>query len=224
MHRMRSDTEPVWASLGTARSARNAAAVAVLKRMVNAACAGAGLVLFAPLFCAIALLIKLDDRGPVFYSQERIGKNFKRFRMIKFRTMVDGAEKHGRLTVPNDPRATRVGAILRRSKLDELPQLINVIKGDMQFVGARPEVEEYVELFRPQYAQIVQDHPGITDPATLAYRNEERVLPLDEAERAYISQVLPRKIELSTAYMERRNFFSDLWIVILTVFSVARSH
>jgi lipopolysaccharide/colanic/teichoic acid biosynthesis glycosyltransferase len=168
------------------------------------------------------LAIKWDDQGPVFYLQRRIGKNFRPFALIKFRTMVVGADKTGLLTSAHDDRITRVGRFLRRYKFDELPQLINVLKGDMQFVGPRPEVERYVEMFRPQYAILLEEKPGITDPASLAYRHEERALAAtsDVSERIYISQVLPHKIRLSTEYQQCRTAYSDLRVVLQTILGV----
>lgn len=169
-----------------------------------------------PLFGLIALAIKLDDGGPVFYSQKRVGRNFRLFCLHKFRTMITGADRHGLLTFFGDPRLTRVGQVLRRYKLDELPQLFNVVKGDMQLVGARPEVERYVQMFRPQYSIILQDRPGITDPASLAYRHEDHILSADGMEEQYVREVLPDKLALALDYQQRRTFLSDIGILFRT--------
>jgi len=186
-------------------------------RIFDVSCAAAGLLLLSPLFCAIAVAIKFDDGGPVFYTQDRIGKTFRRFRVCKFRTMVAGADHGGLLTVAGDARLTRVGRVLRHYKLDELPQLFNVLRGDMQLVGARPEVERYVEMFRPQYTAILQDRPGITDPATLAYRREDQALSACGTEQQYIHEILPAKLRLSLDYQKKRNFLSDVGILGRTV-------
>jgi lipopolysaccharide/colanic/teichoic acid biosynthesis glycosyltransferase len=176
-----------------------------------------GLLFLWPVFCVIALAVKLDDNGPVFFTQKRVGKDFRNFSLIKFRTMVANADRDGLLTAPMDRRVTRVGRFLRDYKLDELPQLINILKGDMQFVGARPEVERYVEMFRVQYAAILQERPGITDPATLVYRREDQILSSNNIEEQYIAQVLPHKLRLSMEYQTRRGFLSDMGILVRTV-------
>jgi lipopolysaccharide/colanic/teichoic acid biosynthesis glycosyltransferase len=186
--------------------------------VISAAC---GLVLLSPLFAVIALAIKHEDDGPVLFCQTRVGRNFRKFRLHKFRSMVPDAGHRGSpITGPEDSRITRVGAFLRKYKLDELPQLINVLIGDMGLVGARPELERYVEMFRPQYALILRERPGITDPATLAYRHEERILEPGDPDSYYVRQVLPRKLETSLEYSRRRTFLSDLRVIALTLFGI----
>lgn len=187
-----------------------------LHRAFDALCAGLGLLLLSPLLCLIAAAIKLDDGGPVFYRQGRIGKGFCRFRIWKFRSMVPGSDRGGLLTAPADSRLTRVGRWLRRYKLDELPQLFNVLGGKMQLVGARPEVERYVEMFRPQYSLILQDRPGITDPASLVYVREDQILSGADMEQQYTQIILPAKLQLSLVYQARRTFGSDLGILLRT--------
>ena len=182
-----------------------------------------GLLFLWPVFCIIALAVKLDDNGPVFFTQHRMGKDFKRFSLIKFRTMVVGADIDGLLTAPMDRRITRVGRLLRDYKLDELPQLINVLKGDMQFVGARPEVERYVEMFRVPYSTILQERPGITDPATLVYRREDNVLSSVNIEDQYVAEVLPHKLRLSLEYQRQRTLLSDISILVRTVLGLSLS-
>lgn len=192
-----------------------------IHRAFDIAGAATGLVILSPLFCAIAVAIKFDDAGPIFYGQERVGKGFRRFRICKFRTMVSGAARHGLLTVGGDSRLTRMGHVLRRYKFDELPQLFNVLIGDMQLVGARPEVEQYVQMFRPEYAVILQDRPGITDPASLAYRHEEQMLSTSRTEQQYLKEILPAKLGISMEYQRRRTFLSDIGILIKTVFAIS---
>lgn len=194
-----------------------------LRMPLERACAAAGLVLLAPLFALIAIAVKLGDGGPVFYTQSRIGRGFKPFRLYKFRSMLPGADRLGRpLTAPEDQRLTLVGKILRRYKLDELPQLINVMKGEMQLVGARPEVDRYVRMFPLQYGAILRDRPGITDPASLAFRHEDRLLAKDDPERDYIERILPAKLDLSLAYSGSRNLGSDLIVILSTVLGATR--
>jgi lipopolysaccharide/colanic/teichoic acid biosynthesis glycosyltransferase len=146
----------------------------VSKRVFDIVFASLGLLCLSPLLLPVALLIKLDSPGPVFFRQERMGRGFRPFRIYKFRTMVRDAPRHGGpITFGADPRITTVGRALRKTKIDELPQLINVLRGQMSFVGPRPEVRRYVELFREDYEDILRVLPGITDLASLKYRHEE---------------------------------------------------
>ncbi|PYY14213.1 MAG: hypothetical protein DMG60_20480 [Acidobacteria bacterium] len=193
----------------------------MMQRTFDFICAAVGLPLLLPLLAAIALAIKVCDGGPVFYAQLRVGKDFKNFHLLKFRTMVPEAERHGLLTAPEDARVTRVGKFLRAWKLDELPQLLNVLMGDMQFVGARPEVERYVQQFPREYGVLLKDRPGITDPASLAYRHEDKLFCQTGLENQYISTILPDKLRLSLAYQQRRSFLSDLGILLHTLFPFA---
>ncbi|MGA8761251.1 MAG: sugar transferase [Candidatus Sulfotelmatobacter sp.] len=191
-------------------------------RTFNILVAGAGLLFLLPLFVLAALAIKREDGGPVFYAQPRVGERFKPFRVLKFRSMVESAEQSGLLTAPSDSRITRTGRVLRKYKLDELPQLWNVLLGEMQLVGPRPEVERYVETYREQYAVLLQQPPGITDPASLAYRREDILMTTERMEEQYISQILPDKLRLSLAYQRRRNFFSDLAVLLETLLCVSK--
>jgi lipopolysaccharide/colanic/teichoic acid biosynthesis glycosyltransferase len=179
-----------------------------------------GLLLLLPLLAIIALLVKWHDGGPVFYAQSRVGKEFRRFRVLKFRSMVVNADQGGLLTAPADHRLTPVGRVLRKYKLDELPQLWNVLTGDMQLVGVRPEVETYVAMFPEQYARLLSEPPGITDPASLAYRHEENVFVAARMEQQYVSEILPEKLRLSLDYQRNRSFFSDLRILLNTVLNL----
>lgn len=184
-------------------------------------CATLALILLFPLLALVALAIKLEDGGPVFYAHPRLGRNFRPFGLLKFRSMVPKADRiGGSVTVAGDPRVTRVGRFLRKYKLDELPQLINIIKGDIQLVGARPEFGRNVEKFRAQYEILLRDRPGITDPATFAYRNEEEMFGQRNVEEVYFSEILPRKLELSLSYARRRTFRSDLALIFRTILGI----
>lgn len=192
----------------------------MMNRTFNFVCAALGLLLLLPLLTVIALLVKYHDGGPVFYAQPRVGKGFRLFRVLKFRSMVVNADQAGLLTAPADHRLTGVGRLLRKHKLDELPQLWNVLTGEMQLVGVRPEVEPYVAMFREQYALLLNQPPGITDPATLAYRREETLFIAEHMEQQYVSEILPEKLKLSLDYQRNRSFFSDLRVLLNTVLSL----
>jgi lipopolysaccharide/colanic/teichoic acid biosynthesis glycosyltransferase len=192
----------------------------MMNRTFNFVCAALGLLFLLPLLTVIALLVKYHDGGPVFYAQPRVGKGFRLFRVLKFRSMVVNADREGLLTAPADHRLTGVGRLLRKHKLDELPQLWNVLTGEMQLVGVRPEVEPYVAMFREQYALLLNQPPGITDPATLAYRREETLFIAERMEQQYVSEILPEKLKLSLDYQRNRSFFSDLRVLLNTVLSL----
>jgi lipopolysaccharide/colanic/teichoic acid biosynthesis glycosyltransferase len=194
-----------------------------MKRVFDIGVAGVGLILLAPLFLLLALLIKIDSPGPVFFRQERIGRGLRPFFIYKFRTMVaDAPRRGGPITVGADPRITRVGRILRATKLDELPQLLNVLKGEMSLVGPRPEVRRYVELFRQDYEEILSVRPGITDLASLRYRYEAELLAAaTDPEEEYVSRVLPEKIRLAKEYTRRSSLLFDvtlIWKTLLRLF------
>ena len=194
-----------------------------LPRLLDAAAAVVGLAVLSPVFALIAAAIKAEDGGPVFYSHPRVGQNFSRFGVMKFRTMVQGADRMGGpVTVVGDPRVTRVGRFLRGHKLDELPQLINVLRGEMSLVGPRPESEAYVAMFQAEYVPLLRHRPGITDPATLAFRDEERLLAGRDLEKCYVEEILPRKLELSSNYLQNRTLFSDLKVLIRTLVCIVR--
>ena len=189
------------------------------KRLIDALGACFGLVVCAPLFVVIACLIKIDSHGPVLFQQIRMGRGFREFRLYKFRTMVpDASGKAKSLTIGEDPRITRVGRMLRRFKLDELPQLVNVLKGDMSLVGPRPEVPYYVEKFRDDYQDVLRVRPGLTDLASLKYIDEQVILgksahPEDE----YTNKILPEKIRLAKLYIEHASFVFDLAVMAQTL-------
>lgn len=189
------------------------------KRAFDFVVALLGLLFLFPLFVVIALLIRIDSRGPVFFRQERIGKGLRPFHIYKFRTMVaDATRRGGPITFGEDPRITRVGQMLRKVKLDELPQLINVLKGEMSLVGPRPEVRRYVELFREDYQQILTVRPGITDVASLRYRDEATLLGQSpNPEEEYLRRILPDKIALAKQYRWQSSFLFDLNVIVKTV-------
>jgi len=181
-----------------------------------------GLLILWPLFLVVALLIKLDDKGPVFFRQERVGYKGRPFRIWKFRTMVVDAEKIGKpLTVGRDPRITRVGYWLRKFKLDELPQLFNVLVGEMSLVGPRPEVPKYVALYTPEQRKVLDLVPGITDPASIKYRDESEILGRSpDPDRTYLEEIMPEKIRLNLEYAAHATVWSDFIIVLKTLFRV----
>ena len=193
-----------------------------MKRFLDIFLSCIGLIILLPFFAVIAMLIKYDSRGPVFFRQERIGKNFREFKIYKFRSMeVDAFKKGPQITVSGDNRVTRIGKVLRKYKIDELPQLINVLKGEMSFVGPRPEVRKYVELFKQDYQKLLIVRPGITDPASIKYSKEESVLSLSNNwEEDYIKRILPEKIQLSSQYINHHNIFIDLDLIFKTIFKI----
>lgn len=200
--------------------------VTMLKRSFDVAAAGLGLVVLSPLLILVAILVRLTSPGPALFRHERIGRVGRPFRMFKFRTMVhDAPARGGPITFGDDPRITRLGKILRKTKIDELPQLLNVLRGDMSLVGPRPEVPRYVEMFRADYDEILRVRPGITDLASIRYRDEAAVLgnaPDPEAE--YVERVLPEKIHLAKQYVRRQSLRLDLAILWGTFFHLAKDH
>jgi len=193
-----------------------------MKRVLDIVLASIGVVLLAPVLTVIAAAVVIDSGTPILFRQERVGRNFRPFVLYKFRSMR--VEAPGSLiTASGDPRVTRVGRFLRSTKLDELPQLINVIRGDMSIVGPRPEVRRYVELFRDDYANILSVRPGITDLASVKYRDESKVLATSEdPERTYVEQILPDKIALAMTYVREQSAWLDLRILVGTAVRVLR--
>ena len=190
-----------------------------MKRVFDIVLTLLALIALAPLLIFIAIVIKFDSPGPIIFKQERIGKGFSPFLIYKFRTMVDDAHRLGAaITAGNDPRITRAGRFLRHTKLDELPQLVNVLKGEMSFVGPRPEVRHYVELFRPEYEHILRVRPGLTDLASLKYSDEASILgQSDDPEDEYVTRLLPEKIRLAKEYINRSSFLFDMRLILETV-------
>ena len=192
------------------------------KRAMDIVLSAAALCVLWPVLLLIALAIVVDDPGPVFYRQVRVGRGGKPFRIFKFRTMVVDADKKGlSITVGRDSRITRVGALLRKTKLDELAQLLNVLCGQMSFVGPRPEVPRYVELYTPYQRQVLLVRPGITDYASIAYRNENDLLAgADDPERMYIETIMPDKIELNMKYLREISPLADVRLILKTIIAV----
>jgi len=191
----------------------------MIKRCFDIVLASIGLILFTPLFLYIALRIYKEDKGPIFYRGERVGLRGKPFRIYKFRTMVVNAEKVGpSSTSDDDPRITKIGRFLRKYKLDELPQLINVLKGEMSFVGPRPEVPSEVATYNEEERKILSVRPGITDWASLTYHNEGEILKgAEDPHQAYREKIRPGKIKLAMKYVDKQSFFIDLRIIMDTL-------
>ncbi|MBL7903177.1 MAG: sugar transferase [Bacteroidia bacterium] len=194
----------------------------MLKRGFDIFCSLIGLVILAPLLTLIAVCIALESQGGVFYRQLRVGRFGKEFYLYKFRTMYPDADKKGLLTVGGrDPRITRFGYYLRKFKLDELPQLLNVLNGSMSLVGPRPEVKKYVDLYTPEQRQVLNVRPGITDYASLEYFSENELLAAsNDPEKTYIHEVMPAKLELNKKYIKEAGLMTDLRIIFRTIFKV----
>lgn len=175
-------------------------------------------------FAAVAVAVKCSSRGPVFFRQVRVGKNGREFRIYKFRTMVADAEKKGmQITVGGDSRVTGIGRVLRKTKVDELPQLFNVFAGQMSFVGPRPEVPHYVEMYSDYQKNVLRIKPGITELASIVYRDENDVLANSEdPERTYIEEIMPEKIKLNMQYMQKMNVFYDIYLIFRTFAAVLK--
>ncbi len=194
----------------------------MMKRFFDLVTAGLGLIFLTPLFLIIAILIKSNSKGPVFYKQPRVGKGGVLFNLFKFRTMQVGADRATAITVGHrDPRITPIGYYLRKFKLDELPQLINVLVGEMSLVGPRPELEKFVKLYNERQRKVISVKPGITDYASIQFRNENEMLagkpdPVDY----YIKEIMPLKLELNLQYIANQSFLTDLKIIGQTIFLV----
>lgn len=191
----------------------------MLKRLFDLVLSFIGLIIFSPLLLTISFLIKKEDGGPVFYRGVRVGKYGRLFRIFKFRSMVINAEKiGGSSTADDDPRITKIGKFVRKYKLDELPQLINVFKGEMSFVGPRPEVQHYVNMFTQEEKAILTVRPGITDWASLWNSDEGAILAgSPDPEKTYMEEIRPEKIRLQLMYVRERSFLTDINIILQTV-------
>lgn len=189
-----------------------------MKRLFDITASGLGLLVLSPLFLILAVWIKLDSPGPVFYRQVRVGRGNKDFRLFKFRSMRVGSDKKGLITVGgHDPRVTRSGYWIRKYKLDELPQLINVFIGDMSLVGPRPEVRKYVDLYTPEQMHVLDVRPGITDMASIRYRNENELLEqAADPEQYYRDVVMQDKLRINLEYIAGHSFIKDLKIIFMT--------
>ncbi|MBI2855844.1 MAG: sugar transferase [Chloroflexi bacterium] len=193
------------------------------KRLFDILASFAGLAITLPLYPFIAVAVKLDSPGPVFFSQSRVGLNGRPFTILKFRTMVRDAYRQRAITMKVDRRVTRVGRWLRGLKLDELPTLWNVLKGEMSLVGPRPELQVYVDHYTPEQRQVLSVRPGITDLGTLRFNDEANLLG-DEGqfEDVYLRQILPEKLRLNLEYIARRSFWYDMRIILLTLLLIVR--
>jgi lipopolysaccharide/colanic/teichoic acid biosynthesis glycosyltransferase len=191
----------------------------VIKRIFDITASGIGIIILSPILLIIALMIKKESDGPVFFKQIRVGEKGKNFEILKYRTMVVDAEKLGRqITVGNDNRITKIGGFLRKYKLDELPQLINVFKGDMSLVGPRPEVPRYVEMYNEEQRKVLDVKPGITDLASIRYRDENELLgTAEDPDDMYINTIMPDKLALNIEYINKSNIFFDIYIILKTI-------
>jgi lipopolysaccharide/colanic/teichoic acid biosynthesis glycosyltransferase len=205
--------------LGNIRAIR-----AMAKRIFDVAASFAGLILMLPFFLLIGILIKMDSCGPVFYRGVRIGRNGKPFRIYKFRSMVANAEEIGSTaTAHNDPRITRMGKLIRKYKIDELPQLINVIKGEMSIVGPRPEVEEHVKSYRGEEEIILTMRPGITDNSSLRFMNLNELLGTEDPNKVFIDKYRTEKNRLRAEYVKNQSFWGDVRIIFDTLCRIVRN-
>ena len=195
----------------------------MLKRLFDIIASLFGLLLLSPFFVFIIIWIKSTSKGGVFYFQQRMGKDNLPFKLFKFRTMYTDADKKGLITVGmRDSRITPTGYFLRKYKLDELPQLLNVLNGSMSLVGPRPEVEKYTKLYNESQLKVLSVKPGITDLASIKYSNENEILEkFDDPEKGYIEQVMPDKLKLNLEYIQKQSFWFDIKIIFATLFKIA---
>jgi len=190
----------------------------LLKRIFDITLSLFGLIILLPFMLIIAILIKIDSKGPVFFKQIRVTKNGKEFKIFKYRTMRVGSDKYSQITVGKDGRITKIGSFLRKYKLDEIPQLINVLIGDMSLVGPRPEVPKYVALYTDEQKEILKVRAGITDYASIEFSDENDLLASEEdPEKAYIEKIMPKKIELNKKYLSEISILTDIKIILLTI-------
>jgi len=190
-----------------------------MKRLFDIAASGLGLLVLSPVFLVMAVWIKLDSKGPVFYRQVRVGRNNKDFRIFKFRSMRVGSDKGSLVTIGGrDPRITKSGFFIRKYKLDEFPQLINVFLGQMSLVGPRPEVRHYVDYWTEEQMQVLDVRPGITDPASIKFRNENELMEqAEDPEKYYIEVIMQQKIALYLEYVRDHSFWGDIVLIFKTV-------
>lgn len=195
-----------------------------MKRIFDIFMSGLGLICLSPLFLVLAVWIKCDSVGPVFYRQVRVGRGNKDFRLFKFRSMRPDSDKLGLITVGgHDPRVTRSGYYIRKYKLDEFPQLINVFVGDMSLVGPRPEVRKYVDLYTPEQLRVLNVRPGITSLASIRYRNENEILAkADDPDKTYVEQIMPDKIAIDLEYVENASLTNDIKLIFKTFGEIIR--
>lgn len=197
----------------------------MLKRLLDVVASFLGLLILSPVFLLLWMLVKFSSPGPAFYRQQRVGKGNKDFTLLKFRSMHVNADRKGlHITVgKRDPRVTPVGYYLRKFKLDELPQLINVLRGDMSLVGPRPEVRKYVNYYTPEQMHVLDVRPGITDPASIKFSNENALLHgIEDPEKHYIEVIMPQKLALNLEYIRKQSFWRDIGILFRTVGAIFR--
>jgi lipopolysaccharide/colanic/teichoic acid biosynthesis glycosyltransferase len=194
----------------------------MLKRIFDIVCSAAGIALLSPVLLLLWICVKVESKGPAIFKQTRVGKNNRDFKLFKFRSMYINAESKGQLTVGmRDPRITHTGYYLRRFKLDELPQLFNVLNGDMSLVGPRPEVRKYVNYYTPQQMHVLTVRPGITDYASIRFFNENELLDKAEnPEQYYIEHIMPEKLRLNLEYLDQKGFFKDMGLIFKTLFKI----
>lgn len=193
-----------------------------MKRLFDIFASGLGLLFLSPLFLVLAIWIKLDSPGPVFYRQVRVGRHNKDFRIYKFRSMKVGADRQGLITVGgHDPRITRSGYFIRKYKLDEFPQLINVFVGDMSLVGPRPEVRKYVDMYTPEQMHVLDVRPGVTSLASIRYRNENELLDkAEDPDQFYIDVVMQDKLAIDLEYVQNASFWYDIKLIFQTFWEI----
>ena len=190
----------------------------MLKRIFDITLSLFGLIILLPFMLIIAIFIKFDSKGSIFFKQIRVTKNGKEFKIFKYRTMRVGSDKYSQITVGKDERITKIGSFLRKYKLDEIPQLINVLIGDMSLVGPRPEVPKYVALYTDEQKEILKVRAGITDYASIEFSDENDLLASEEdPEKAYIEKIMPKKIELNKKYLSEISILTDIKIILLTI-------
>lgn len=195
-----------------------------MKRLFDIVASGLGLLVLSPILIIVAIWIKLDSKGPVFYRQVRVGRYNKDFSIFKFRSMRVGSDKGSLVTIGGrDPRVTRSGYFIRKFKIDELPQLINVFIGDMSLVGPRPEVRHYVNYWSPEQMRVLDVRPGITDPASIRFRNENELLEqAEDPEKYYIEVIMQDKIKLYLEYVENASFWYDIKLIFKTFWVIVK--
>lgn len=196
--------------------------MSIPKRIFDFVVSTIGIIILSPLLLIVSFLIYFDDGKPIFFRQTRVGYKGKEFRIWKFRTMVNNAEEiGGQITLDQDPRITKLGHALRRTKIDELPQLFNVWLGEMSFVGPRPEVPKYVAFYSEDQRRVLELVPGITDPASIKYRDEDRLIKdQEDTDDIYVSVIMPDKIKINLEYAEKANLLTDIGIIFKTLFSL----
>lgn len=193
-----------------------------MKRLFDILASGCGLILLAPIFVAVAIWIKCDSKGPVFYKQQRVGRGNRDFWLYKFRSMRPNSDKQGLITIGgHDPRVTRSGYFIRKYKLDELPQLINVFVGDMSLVGPRPEVRKYVEMYTAEQMHVLDVRPGITDLASIRYRDENELLAqADNPDQYYVEVIMQDKLRINLEYVKNHSFQEDIKLIFQTFLAI----